>query len=279
MKIGLKGEADIGILVPRDEPSFFLTTARPSLDNLLVAAGGSDGCFTLVERDTMIPKHRFELARSSPVTDLAWIGNNILLASDERDIHIVDVERMKEVATLKGHTECIIGIRYNPVTNILVSGGMDKFVFLWDLRLKKPFNTCLAHSRDVTSVDISFDGSVVLTTGLDGYCRVFSVFTGKCLKTITIMGSPDLSNAKMTLDGRFALITALDGSLSLWDLQTLTMVKAYKGHINGAFIVESHIGSWNNASSFVLAGGDDGTVRIWDYATAEPLAALSLIHI
>jgi len=52
---------------------------------------------------------------------------------------------------------------------IFLSGGDDSCVFAWDMRTQIPFNFVLGHSGPVTSLDITSDNSIFLSTSDDGY--------------------------------------------------------------------------------------------------------------
>ena len=60
-------------------------------------------------------------------------------------------------------------VKRNQQDSFVVTAGEDKSVFAWDPRAQKPINYILAHSSAVTSVDISDDSSVCLTTSDEGY--------------------------------------------------------------------------------------------------------------
>lgn len=86
--------------------------------------------------------------------------------------------------TLVGHTSFVFCVNYNPNSNLLVSGGFDETVRVWDVargmsreRVVHPLLTlcsgrCLkvlpAHSDPVTAVGFNHDGTLVVSSAMDG---------------------------------------------------------------------------------------------------------------
>ena len=85
------------------------------------------------------------------ISDIAWASNGEYLASasDDKSIKIWSVEEVSrlcprtwpkndfvqrdEVKTLNGHTNFVFCVNYNPNSNLLVSGGFDETVRIWDI--------------------------------------------------------------------------------------------------------------------------------------------------
>lgn len=53
----------------------------------------------------------------------------------------------------------------------MASAGYDNWLILWDVRTNKQIYKITAHSDPVTSIDISNDDKIIMTTSYDGFCR------------------------------------------------------------------------------------------------------------
>lgn len=60
----------------------------------------------------------------------------------------------------------------HPLSTMLVSGGFDETIRLWDLQRGTCHRTIAAHSEAVTDVDFCGDGTMIATCSNDGLMYV-----------------------------------------------------------------------------------------------------------
>jgi hypothetical protein len=86
------------------------------------------------------------------------------------------------IKTLRGHTNFVFCVNFNPQSTLIVSGSFDETVKLWDVKTGKCLKTLPAHTDPVTAVNFNRDGTLIVSCSYDGlWCvRVSPLFCVRC---------------------------------------------------------------------------------------------------
>ena len=129
------------------------------------------------------------------------------------------------------------------------------------------------HSKYVTTVTWSPDGTHILTGSGDGTARIWDTTTGDNTLTLTI--NSVINAIAWSPDGRH-ILTGGDGTAHIWNAttgdNTLTLTHADKDGLTAV--------AWSPDGTQILTGCQDGTAHIWDATTREdtPKPRLTLTH-
>ena len=94
-----------------------------------------------------------------PVNAIAYSRSAHRLAiAAANNIHIYDADTYKEVMVLAGHTDLVLAVAFSPNGKLLVSGGSDKTVRLWEVETGKLRRTREEHTTPVNTVAFSPNG-------------------------------------------------------------------------------------------------------------------------
>ncbi|MGH8904445.1 MAG: pentapeptide repeat-containing protein, partial [Egibacteraceae bacterium] len=93
-----------------------------------------------------------------------------------------DVERV-ELQTDLGSAPCA-AVAFSPDSGLLVSGGTDGMVRVWDANSGEPVRTLQGHTGSVRSVAFSPDGRWLATAGNDQVVRVWDANSGEPIRTL-----------------------------------------------------------------------------------------------
>ena len=102
------------------------------------------------------------------------------------DIPILDRITGSQAAVLSGHTEEVNCLTFSLDGTLLVSGGNDMTVKLWDMQTGGVINTFHGHTDDVWSVSISVDSTVVASGSDDNTIHLWNVQTRECLDRVVV---------------------------------------------------------------------------------------------
>jgi WD40 repeat protein len=211
-----------------------------------------------------------------PLTAARFSSNGRWLATgDDRGrgcLWKFDSERRawSRVSWLDGHSRAITAISFAEGDSVVVTASGDNTVGQWDVATGQEIrDRVLKHPDWVSELDVSNDGTQVLTSCDDGKVRLWSLSDARLLSTIE--PSLDVPSHKKVVytgvdlapDGRRALITcSATGQVFLWDVtenQSLSdgawLDFAGQGLVWGARFTPS-------GDDVLTIGGNDA--RLWD---------------
>ncbi|MGW1803488.1 WD40 domain-containing protein [Streptomyces sp. NPDC002078] len=152
---------------------------------------------------------------------------------------------------------------------LLVTGGNDGVVRLWEPATGQGRRILRGHGRRVGTLSFSADGSMLAAGGNDGVVRVWQATSGRRLRELT--GQSDrLVSAAFGPAGPLLATASSDGDLYLWNAAT--------GEYQRELDVETdHV--WAEAFSadgeLLATANDDDTVRLWYRATGAHVATIT----
>ncbi|RDW65384.1 WD40 repeat-like protein [Coleophoma crateriformis] len=235
------------------------------------------------------------------VTSLHLTPKYIVVALDNAKIHVFDTNGNGQ-KTLQGH---VMGVwAMVPWDDILVSGGCDRDVRVWDMTTGESLHTLRGHTSTVRCLKMS-DSTTAISGSRDTTLRVWDIKTGLCKNVlvghqasvrcleikgdIVVSGSYDTTarvwsisegRCLRTLSGHFSQIYAiafdgtriatgsLDTSVRIWDPNNGACQAILQGHT-------SLVGQLQMRGNTLVTGGSDGSVRVWSLEKMAPIHRLA----
>lgn len=235
------------------------------------------------------------------VTSLHLTDKNIVVALDNAKIHVFDTQGQHQ-KTLQGH---VMGVwAMVPWGDLLVSGGCDRDVRVWNMATGASVHTlrghtstvrCLKMSDERTAISGSRDttlriwdiergickhvlighqasvrcleihGDLVVSGSYDTTARIWSISEGRCLRTLTGHFSQIYAIA---FDGKRIATGSLDTSVRIWDPNDGRCLGLLQGHT-------SLVGQLQMRGDVLVTGGSDGSVRVWSLNEYQPIHRLA----
>jgi WD40 repeat protein/transcriptional regulator with XRE-family HTH domain len=222
-----------------------------SADGELVASGGEDGTVQLWE------------------TTFAMGDRAALSAEQTQSFEHAPPSGGRRVAILQGHTGPVRGVALSADSQLLVSGGGDGTIRLWEARSGRPLAILEDHTvGGVWGVALSGDGELVAGGGEDGTVRGWRTSTGRPLAPLE-GHTGTLWGVALSADGELVASGGEDGTVRLWETSTGQLLATLHGHTGTVWGV-----ALSAKGELVASCGEDGMVRLWEARTGQPLAIL-----
>jgi predicted Ser/Thr protein kinase len=172
--------------------------------------------------------------------------------------------RTSEHAVLEGHTDRVLAVAFSPRDRVLVSGGSDRTLKVWDLRTGAVMSTIGPHAGKVEALAFSPDGRRVAAVteageGAPGEVKIWELAGGRL--SADLKGHEDGVNCvAFSPDGATLATGDRSGQIRLWD--------AAAGKAKGA-IVHAHEDSvralaFTPDGTSLVSGSWDHHAKLWD---------------
>ncbi|KAI9323832.1 WD40-repeat-containing domain protein [Dichotomocladium elegans] len=243
------------------------------------------------------------------VTSLQFDEKYVVVGCDNHRIEVFDTETARKVRTLEGHEGGVWALQFkgggkNDPNRVLVSGGCDRDVRVWDLETGRMRHILRGHtstirclkmkdkriavsgSRDATmrAWDIErgvllhlfhghqssvrcleISGDLVASGSYDHTARVWDLRTGRCLHVLV---GHHLQIYAIAFDGQKVVTGSLDSNIRVWSTETGQCLAALQGHT-------SLVGHLQLSGNMLVSGGSDGCLRVWDLQHYECVQQIS----
>jgi len=202
------------------------------------------------------------------VWTIALSPNGKTIASGRIDgkVRLWDVEKMKVVAKLTGHTGVVRSLCWSVDGERVLSGSEDGTIRVWDVEsgdtVLGPINT--GHG-DIFAVMYSPDTTKIATGGYNETAsKIWDAKTGNLLSKIKHDSA--VFSLAWTSDQKKLIFGDVYGSIRIFDTATWHQIAILQGHISTV-----HSLSLFQNDRLLASGSWDGTARLWNLDTHLPL--------
>jgi len=225
-----------------------------------------------VEKRTQIKPYQTMRGHTDRVQGVAHLhdGRHIITCSEDASLRIWDRESGAQVGSNwqdDGDQEPVYTIALSPNGKTVASGSNDGGVKLWDIEMRKVTAKWTGHTDRVLSMRWSADGMCVASGSIDGTVRVWEMESGKTVlgpsKTgnqhvYAVAYSPDSSN----------IASGGDKAIEIWDTTTGERLSTLE---QDSLVLSL---AWTSDQKKVIAGFENGWIRIFNTTTWEQIAIL-----
>jgi WD40 repeat protein len=272
---------------------WWVWSAAFSPDEQRIVTASQDGSAIVWSADKGEPGPPF-LGHAGPVYSAAFSPDGQFVATgsyDKRvllwrpdDLKTQDLEKVlatdaAEAAptpfvALDGHSAGVRSVRFSSDGRLLLSGGNDNAICVWDVASKNLVKTLRGHASRVASAVFAPGDDRVLSGGYDHFAKLWSISKYEEVRVLggrVLKGHRDsILGAAFSPNGKTVVTASRDRSAIAWDVATGDQLRSYdEGH---AYLASA--GLFFPDGKRLLTSAVDNTTRIWDIAAGTQLATL-----
>jgi eukaryotic-like serine/threonine-protein kinase len=166
----------------------------------------------------------------------------------------------------EGHTEAIRTLSLSADGSLLVSGGDDNTVKLWDMTTGKLRQTFKGHTAPVTSVALSQDGKTLISGSEDKTLKIWEVPTATLRHTLS-EHTDRVYAVALSPDSKTIASGSQDFTVKLWNAETGELIRTLSqpaGHRNAVSAV-----AISPNGQQVASGSWEKNIKLWDLQTGK----------
>ena len=153
-------------------------------DLLFVATGGGE--VVVVNWPHVKIVHRFrESDKSARTMAVNPVDRHLSVGYSDNSIRVFDLQSFALLKTITVHTNSVFSVCYSPDFKILLSGGRDAHLKIWDAEKDyQPHDSVVAHMYAINHIVYSPSGNHFVTCSMDKSIKVWDAHTYQLLKVI-----------------------------------------------------------------------------------------------
>lgn len=146
----------------------------------------------------------------------------------------------------------------------MVSAALEGRLIIWDVITANKLKVIALESLWVMSCAIAPSANIVASGGLDNICSIFKMEDEVPIRAASeLIGHTGFISCCKFLGESKIITSSADKSANLWDIQTNTKIKTFKGHEKDVMSISIHPFDEN----LFISGGADCQAKLWDTRT------------
>ncbi len=218
-----------------------------------ICSGSDDG--TIVVRNIRTGEQKIITEFTVHINSiyLNHMATKVYLGLWDNTIRVFDLET-NELRIIGKHGDKVNSIDLSDDESLLVSGGVDKVVCVWNLKDLSLVQKLSGHTFIVIGVKITADGKYAVSAGIDRSVKVWDIDKKEEISSLgghnSIIWCIDLSK-----DGKYAATGSADKTIRIWDIQQGKLLYLID-------LINTPMGISIQHDKLVV-GYDDGTIHLW----------------
>lgn len=175
---------------------------------------------------------------------------------DTGHIRVCSVGKKGAGSILQGYRDAVHHLAFGTRGDLLVSGGHDGKVRIWDTKSWELIRTLRGHSDTVRGVTFSSDGRLIASGGMDDTVRLWGWPTGEARSLLKHTDSA--GPVAFSPDGHLLASGDSGGAVYLWSTRSGELQRKWNAHSASVNSLK-----FSPDGSLLVSAGCDGRIRFW----------------
>jgi WD40 repeat protein len=216
------------------------------------------------------------IGHEGKVTSVAFApdGRSLVTGGEDETARIWDLRTGNATAELRGHDSLVLGVAFGRDGETIITGSADRTIRFWAVD-PDPVRAVLLQPDGLRVMDVAFDPVADrLVTAGNRAVRIWDLPSGQELHSAPHGAATDdwVESVRFDSAGKVIVSAGDDGTVRIRDGRT----GAPRGTLRRAGGLELYDAAISPDGDLVLAGGRDGTARLWRWRDRKVVARLRM---
>ncbi|BBM86146.1 caspase family protein [Candidatus Uabimicrobium amorphum] len=234
-------------------------------DGKFIVSGSSDQTIKIWNLKNNTPQTLRGHSRS--VNFVAYSPNeNHIISSAFENIHIWEIKSARELRKIPTHTGAVFSIDHAPQEKMIISGGIDRTLKLWNSEDGSLITTLKGHREAIDSVSYNRQKKTIASSSRDGNIFIWSKESHEIIDSFHF--SPSANHVKYDPSGKYLVASLENGTIKIWENHKLVRnIKKHSSPIVDLVCLENKIIS-----------ADENTIYVWDLKNGQQQHIINDYH-
>jgi WD40 repeat protein len=197
---------------------------------------------------------------SKIIYDICFSDNGkVLVIADNKTIKAYSTEENELINEFKGgHKKQILSIDISEDSTLLVSGGKDSIINIWDFFTNQILKTLNYHEGIITGVKISPNRKYLASGGTDCKVIIYDLYKNQIINEFNDH-KDDIASIAFNPNSTMLASASADKTINIYDLISGKLITSLAGHKNWVRDL-----SWSSDGNELISCGDDSKIIIWN---------------
>jgi WD40 repeat protein len=200
---------------------------------------------------------------SAAIFDIQSSENNLVVATGEGAVHIVDLKSMSKSSTKISSEKSARTIAINKINGDIAVGYSDNYIRVFDqkLNLKKEWP---AHTNSVFTLRYTPDNQFLISGSRDARLKAWDVKGnyGQAAEVVAHLFA--INHVEFSPDGKHFVTCSMDKSIKVWLSDELKLLKVIDKARHAGHGTSVNKLLWTDYRNQLASASDDRTISLWE---------------
>lgn len=196
-------------------------------------------------------------------------NQHAVVLSGNSSLEIYRTQNGKRQRVISSQEQKAISLVLHPGGKLVVTGGQDETIRIWDTQLTTAQGVLRGHLGAVSKLALNISGEILASGSQDGTVILWKMQDKEMLKSAKLISKGSIKSLAFHPQKNILAVGGEDGSLQFRSVPELKLVSTLPAHKNAVTA-----GEFNARGDVFVSGSQNGKLIVWDWKNKKQLSVI-----